>query len=523
MSLHWIDYCALAFYAVGMALMGWYFARKNVSTEEYFVGGRSYAGWVIGLSMVGTSISSATFLAYPGDAYKTAWLRFLPNFMLPLGVLIAAMIFLPFFRRGNITSAYEYLEDRFGPTVRVYAASAFIVQQLIRVSIILFLISIMIYETTGLSLVMCILVTGVFVGFYTIVGGINAVIWTDVIQTIVLMLGGIVALIIIVYQLPEGLGQVFDVAWEHGKLSFSEWQNGELIPVSWKLSLSEKTKSMMLLFGLTAWLMTYSSDQTIIQRYVASRSAREARKAMLITVLYSLPIWAFFMFLGTALYVFFVVFPETEAMRMLTGERKAEEIFPYFIIHHMPPGITGLVIAAALAASMSSLDSSINAISTVGIVDIYRRHLVKNKSDRHYLKIAWTIASAAALLMVLGAIWLAKSDTRTIQHAGTILLSIVAAGRLGLYLLGFLTRKGDGRAAWIGIGMTVLFTIWALVNDKTDILPSWLSAPFDLYYTMIIGNIIMFVVGVVVGSVFFKPKEELHNLTIYDQDKEPLH
>ena len=133
MNLHWLDATTLLVYLGGMAAMGVYFARKNTSTEEYFVGGRSFPGWAIGLSLVGTSISSVTFLAYPGDAFKTAWLRYIPNFMLPVGVCIAAYVFLPFFRRGKVTSAYQYLEGRFGPSVRVYGCVAFIVGQLVRV------------------------------------------------------------------------------------------------------------------------------------------------------------------------------------------------------------------------------------------------------------------------------------------------------------------------------------------------------------------------------------------------------
>ena len=151
MKLHWIDIATIIFYMLALIGMGIYFSRKNTDTEEYFVGGRSYSGWVIGLSMIGTSISSVTFLAFPADAYKTAWLRFLPNLMLPIGILIAAYLFLPFFRRNKIISAYEYLEDRFGPSVRVYGAVTFIIGQLIRVAIVLFLVSLLIHEITGLS------------------------------------------------------------------------------------------------------------------------------------------------------------------------------------------------------------------------------------------------------------------------------------------------------------------------------------------------------------------------------------
>lgn len=230
MNLHWLDIVMLVMYMIGMLVLGWWFSKKNTNTEEYFVGGRSYAGWVIGLSLVGTSISSITFLAYPADAFKTAWLRFLPNLMMPLGILIATRLFLPFFRHKNITSAYEYLEDRFGPSIRVYGSITFVFGQLVRVSIILYLISLVLHEMLGVDPVLSILIAGGFVAIYTVIGGIDAVIWTDVIQTIVLMLGGIISLIVIINLLPGGLGQIFSVAFADGKFGLSESQNGQLVP-----------------------------------------------------------------------------------------------------------------------------------------------------------------------------------------------------------------------------------------------------------------------------------------------------
>lgn len=520
-NLHTADIVVLAGYLCLMAGIGYFFSRKNVSTEEYFVGGRSFRGWVIGLSMVGTSISSVTFLAYPADAFKTAYLRFLPNLMLPLAVIIAAWVFLPFFRRGRITSAYEYLEGRFGPSIRVYAAAAFIVAQLFRVSIILYLVSVVVHEMTGLSSTMCILVSGVFVAGYTVVGGINAVIWTDVIQTVVLLLGGALCLGVIVQQLPGGLEQIFSVGVAEGKFAIAELIDGELQPVPWGLSLSEKTATMMLLLGLATWLTEYSSNQNVIQRYCASASSREARKAMLVCVGVSVPMWFFFMFLGTALFVFFQVFPSIEAGEILSGARKAEQILPYFIVHYLPPGITGLLIAAALAAAMSSLDSSINAISTIGIVDIYRRHLVSGRSDRHYLRVAWAIAAVAALLMMGGAVVLAGSETKTLQDTGSILTSLLGGGLLGLYLLGFLTRRGDARAVWIGIVATMSFTIWTLLSNS-GALPASMTFPFDLYYTGLLGNIVMFAVGYLLGSTLPKRKRDLTHLTVWDREDLPI-
>jgi len=463
---------------------------------------------------VGTSISSITFLAYPGDAFKTSWIRFVPNLMLPIAILFAAYFFLPFFRRGKITSAYEYLEDRFGPSVRVYGAVAFIIAQIVRVSMILFLLSLVIQELTGLSATSCILIGGIVVAVYTIVGGIDAVIWTDVMQTIVLVLGGILCLWVIVDALPGGLGQIFEVSDQFNKLSFSVLENGNLNAMGWEIRFDEKTITMMLFIGLIAWLTEYSSNQNTIQRYCASKSTSEARKAMFIAVLTSLPIWAFYMFLGTALFVFFHQFPATAPQEMLDGTRAAEQILPYFITNHLPAGVAGLVIASALAAAMSSLDSSINAISTVSVVDIYRRHIKPDEDDKHYLRAAWVIAAVSAVLMIGGAIYLANAETKTLQDTATVLTSILGGGLLGLYLIGFFTKQGDARAAWVGLVSTMIFTAWTILSKK-GLLPESISVPFDLYYTGFVGNLIMFVMTYFVARFALKSQKDLSGVTVW--------
>ncbi|MBD3648020.1 MAG: sodium:solute symporter [Pseudomonadales bacterium] len=498
-------------YFTGLFAMGLWFSRKNRDTEEYFLGGRRFKGWVIGLSLVGTSISSITFLAYPGDAFKTAWLRFLPNLMLPVAVVIAAYFFLPFLRRRNSVTAYEYLEDRFGPSIRVYGAAVFIFAQLVRVSLILYLIALVLQQITGLDSVWCLVIAGVVVGGYTVLGGIDAVIWTDVIQTIVLMIGGLACFFIILHAVG-GFGPLLDIAWEHNKLSFAELENGELRPVNWDLSLTSKTATMMLLIGLISWLTEYSSNQNTVQRFCASASAAEARKAMFICAAVSLPMWAFFMFLGTSLFAFFQLFPAEEASEILAGTRKAEEILPFFIARYLPTGFTGLVIAAALAAAMSSLDSSINAISTVSITDIYRRHIRPDRSEIHYLRIAQLIASLAAVLMIFGAILLIEAQTKTLQDTATILTSLLAGGLLSIYCIGFFTRRGDARHILCGIGGTMVFTAWAILGS--NILPGWLQYPFDLYYTGLIGNIVMFLIAWGLSFVFLTSKD-LRGLTVW--------
>ncbi|MBM1143561.1 sodium/solute symporter [Alcanivorax sp. ZXX171] len=501
MTLATLDWAVLLAYLAAILLIGFYFARRNTSTEEYFVGGRRFRGWVIGLSLVGTSISSVTFLAYPADAFKTGWLRYLPNLALPLALLMAARVFLPFFRRGNMTSAYEFLEQRFGPSVRVYGALAFIVAQLVRLAMILYLLSLLILQLVDVSPTVAIIAAGLFVGLYTIVGGIDAVIWTDVMQTLVLLIGGLLCIWVVVDALPGGLGQVFREAGAAGKFALAEWRDGEPQPVRWGLSLSEKTATMMLFIGLTNWLTEYSSNQNTVQRYCASRSTREARRGLWVYLFTALPVWAFYMLLGTALWVFFQHFPDPMATAVLAGAEKAEAILPWFITEYLPAGLAGLVVAAALAAAMSSLDSSINSVTTVSIVDLYRRHLRTGLDDRHYLRVARAVAAAVTGLMILGALWLNGAHTHTLQDTSTILVSLFGGGMLGLYLLGFLSRRGDARAAWWGILCTLAFTSWTVLTNE-GLLPAALSAPFDLYYTGLIGNLVMFAVGYGAASLW---------------------
>ena len=220
------------------------------------------------------------------------------------------------------------------------------------------------------------------------------------------------------------------------------------------------------------------------------------------------------MFLGTSLYAFFQVFPSEAATEMLTGNRNAEDILPYFIINYLPAGVSGLIIAAAIAAAMSSLDSSINSIATVSVHDIYRRHIALNKNDLHYLYVAWYIATLATIIMIIGACILEYSKMNTLQDTYNTIGSIVMGGVLGLYLLGFCTKRGRERSVWFGIVLTIIFSLWTVLA-KYEFLPAWLQAPFDLYYTGILGQIVMFA-GIFVGAILFSDSNKnLQNLTIW--------
>jgi solute:Na+ symporter, SSS family len=499
------DWLVIAAYFAGMAWIAWAVRRRGQTTEGYFVGQRAMPGWAVGFSIAGTAISSITFMALPADAYKTAWLRMLPNFVLPLGVLAGSLFFLRIYRDGRTTTAFEYLEKRFGPSTRLYGAFAFVVGQLLRISLILFLLGQLTHELTGLSPVASVLVAGLFVGGYTAMGGIEAVVWTDVAQTVILTMGGAACLAIVIWKVPGGLSEIVSTAWAHGKLSFADLgPDGTLQPTRLGLTLTERSVSMLLLVGLGHWLTEYACNQNMIQKYCASASLRESRRALWIGCWWMLPLWIGFQFLGTAMWVFFQRFPTPTSEGILAGTVTAERIVPHFVVTHLPVGLSGLVVAGVLAAAMSTLNSALNAIATVGVVDVYRRHVARRRSDRHYLIVARTLSCLATAGMVAGAILLLEAQTKTLEDAAIKLIALTSGGLLGLYLLGFLTRRGDGRSAAFAIGATLLFSLYRALSPQPWF-PAALRVPaLDAvhgYYTALLAHALMFGVGWVAGRL----------------------
>jgi len=504
-SIHVADYAVIGAYFAGMAWIAWLVRQRNQTTEAYFLGGRAIPGWVVGFSIAGTAISSITFMALPADAFKTAWLRMLPNFVLPLGVLAGSRFFLRFYRDGRTTTAFEFLERRFGPSTRLYGAFAFVTGQLVRISLILFLLGQLTHELTGLSPTASILISGVFVSAYTAVGGIEAVVWTDVAQTVVLTLGGVACLAVVAWKLPGGLTEILTTAWASGKLSFSDLgPDGGLHPTTLGLTLTEKSVSMMLLVGLSHWLAEYACNQNMVQKYCASASTREARRALWIGCWWMVPLWIGFQLLGTALWVFYQRFPTPTSMGILAGTLTAERIMPHFVVTQLPVGLTGLVVAGVMAAAMSTLDSSLNAIATVGVVDVYRRHVARERDDRHYLLVAKTLSCLASAGMMLGALLLLDARTKTLEDAALRLIALTSGGLLGLYLLGFLTRRGDGRSAALAIGATLTLSLYRALSPQPWFPAALHLAPLDAvegYYTALLAHALMFGVGWAAGLV----------------------
>ncbi len=277
-------------------------------------------------------------------------------------------------------------------------------------------------------------------------------------------------------------------------------------PVKGAFTFSEKTLTMMLMLGLVHWLTEYSANQNTVQRFCAARSTEDAERSLWVCAAASLPIWAFYMFLGTALWVFFDHINDPFAQAVLSGEAKAEQILPYFITEYLPVGLVGLVLAAALAAAMSSLDSSINAIATVTTVDLYQTTASgAASSDAQRLRLAKRVTLAASVVMILGAGLFQSATMKTLQDSMTAIVSILSGGLFGLYCLAFFTRVRSALAVWLAIAVTLAFSVWALFLSK-----GWIETEhlvFDLYYTAIAANITLFVTGLIVGHLLLKVRQ----------------
>lgn len=498
-----LDLVVLGLYLTGMLGVGLYFARKNATTEEYFVGGRSFPGWAIGLSMLGTSISSITFLAFPAAAFQGDWRQLVANLMLPFVAVVAIIVFIPFFRRGQLTSAFEYLEDRFGPAVRVYGTISFILLQLLRLGTVLYLVAIPVGLLTGLDMRIVIIAVGVFIAFYTVFGGIDAVIWTDVAQSFVLWFGGLLCVGVILLELPGGFSEILTVAQRDNKFSLG--------PTAFESA--EQTIWAVALLGVFNWLAMYSSDQNVVQRYVAARSMKEARKATTLYSVIAVPTWTFFFFVGTCVYVYFQAFPDTRI-----ADLEADQVFPYFILTRVPAGFSGLVIAGVLAAAMSSLDSSINAIATISTVDILKRFVAPGRDDKFYLWAARGIATVAACLMIIGAIVFSSVEKESMNDVNWIVTSIFGGCLVGLFLTGFFTTSIGYRAALVGVAVAIGVNVF-LGGAHAN----WWGWPagwqIHRYWTAIAVNVVFLASAFGASWILPRERSDLRSLTVWTMDR----
>lgn len=487
------DYFVLGVYLLALIAMGFYFSKRAKTTKDFFLAGRRIPWWAAGLSIFGTQLSAITFMAIPAKAYATDWLNFLFNMGIVVITPLVIFCFLPFYRGLNVTTAYEYLEKRFNVLVRLFGSALFIIFQFGRIGIVLLLPSLALSVVTGINVYACILTMGILATIYTVMGGIEAVIWTDVLQVVVLVGGALVSLFLVAFNVDGGLAGIFTTAIADGKLN---WAN-------WNLDFTTLTIWVIIL----AWanhLIPYASDQTVIQRYLTTKDERASRRAIWTNAFLTVPASLLFFAMGTALYVFYKGHPENLNPAM----EKADAIFPWYIIHELPAGLSGLVIAGIFAASMSSLDSSLNSMSTAVVTDFYRRFR-KGLTEVHCLRAARTLTALFGIVGTVFALLMASTDIKSLWDQFIFLIGLLGGGLGGLFVLGIFTRRANAQGAIVGL---LASGVVQYVLKKHSNLHDFMFA--------ITGMASCVVIGFMASYLFPRGDRTLENLTLFTRQEE---
>lgn len=479
--IRWPDLAIIVVYMAALIAIGARFSRRQTSTERYFVAKRSVPAWAMGLSLLATLISSVTFIAYPGSAYAGDWSNLVPGLMTAPVLMLVALVVIPFYRRAVGMSAYEYFGKRFGYPARVYSSIAFALGHFSKMGFVFYLLALTVTGMTGVNTERVIVGVGIVTVCYTLIGGIEAVIWADVLQGFVLWTGIAICLGYLLFLFPGGPSAMVHFAWSSGKISL-----GSTAP-----DLSKPTVLVLALYGFFYYLQRYVADQTIVQRYLVARSDRDALRGIVLGSALCIPVWSLFMLIGTLCWAFY----HSAGEKLPAHIVKADQVFPYFITQHVPTGLAGLFLAALFGAAMANLSSDLNALSAIGVEDYYRVFR-PDSTERQRLRVAKRIVAAGGALCVAIATVLAKTNGSALSLWYTV-SAIVAGGLAGLFLLAFLAERAGAAAAYIGIGASLIFTAWAtltLDGGKLWNLGRY-NFPYHSYMIGVIGHAVLWSVG----------------------------
>jgi SSS family transporter len=494
-----LDAAIVTIYLVALLAIGIVSARRSATAENYFVGHRDYPGWLIALSMLGSIISSMTFLALPAAAYVLDWRQLTVNLMAPLVAILAVVVFIPFFRRGGLTSAFEYLGERFGTVARLYGTVNFIVLQLIRLAQVLFLMALPMQFITGVPLEWVICGVGLFVAAVTVAGGMETVVVADAVQAVIKVAGGVLCAVCLIRAMPGGLAEIIELGQEGDKFSLG----------SFDWDLTQRTFWTVAILGILNYLNIYSGEQTVVQRYVSARTTREARKATLLFSFVAVPVWTLFFFIGTALWAFFRAFPDPRAAAL-----QADQVLPYFVLAHVPAGLAGLVIASVLAAAMSAIESGANSIATVAVVDLLRPFLLPGRGDRFYLQAARITTGLAIALAVGGALALSRLEKESMNDVSLIVFSVLGGAITGLYMVGFFTRRVDGFAVNVALAAAVALNLYLGLGVLGGLPEGWRIGVHS-YWVGAVVNLAFVAVAYGVSLVRPASERDLTGLTVW--------
>lgn len=443
-SFGWLNWTVLIVYLLGMLALGFYFMRRESGSDDFFKGGGRIPWWAAGISIYATMLSAITYMAYPAKAYATDW-TYYPMLVTILVVSFPVIrYYLPFFRRLQVTTAYEYLERRFNSATRLMASALFIVFMVARMALVLYLPSLALTAVTGIDIYTCIVLMGVITIVYCTMGGVEAVVWGDVVQGIILVGGALFAVGYLVLGTEGGFGGFLDIAITDGKMRLFDWS----------LDYRSATFWVIILGGMANNLISYTSDQTVIQRYLTTKDERSARRSILMNGVMSVGVSIAFFAIGAGLYTFYKTHPAALDFTMA----KTDTIFPYFMMSQLPAGIAGLLIAAIFAATMSTISSNINSVATAFSVDFYRR-LRPATDDRTMLRVARRACILSGVIGMCLALLMATWQILSLLDFFQEILGLLSSGLGGLFLMGIFFPRIGGRAALCGFctGVAAVF------------------------------------------------------------------
>jgi SSS family solute:Na+ symporter len=500
-SLPIIDLSIIALYLLGMIGVGVYFSKKNTSTDQFTKASGHIPGWALGISLYATFLSSNTFLGVPGKAFGSNWNSFVFSLSMPAAAWIAAKYFVPFYRKSGEISAYTHLEHRFGPWARTYAMLCFVLTQLARMGSIFFGIALTLEALTGIDMRTIMMVSGICIIIYTMLGGMEAVIWTEVAQGIIKTIGALVVLSIVIMEMENGFGDIITIGTADEKFSLGSFSLTDF---------NTSTFWVVFLYGFFINLNNFGIDQNYVQRYHTAKNAKEAARSIWLCVYWYLPVSLVFFFIGTALYAYFQQHPELiDAVKQqvaldkgvvataLTPADYGDKVLPHFMVTKVPHGLLGLIIAAILSAAMSTISSGMNSSATVFLKDIYQRYIDKDISPKKEMLVLYlSTASMGVLAIITGIIMI---GVKSILDLWWQLAGIFAGGMLGLFLLGMISRSAGNTVAKLATTIGILVIVWMTFSGLLPDRYAGLRNPLHMNMVMVVGTLAIFLSGLLIS------------------------
>ncbi|MGB7160231.1 MAG: sodium/solute symporter, partial [Tepidisphaeraceae bacterium] len=422
-SFGWVNYLTLGVYPLIMLGISWLVGKKRTS-DEFFRGGQRIPWWAAGISIYATMLSSITYMAIPAKAYATDWAYFISTFAIVALAPVVAFVYLPFFRQLNVTSAYEYLEKRFNLATRWFGSASFLVLQLGRTAVVLYLPSLALATVTRFDIVTCILLMGAISILMTFLGGVEAVVWTDVAQTVILLAGVIVSLVFVIFRSDLTLGAMIDVAAADQKF---------FAAMRWDWDWAVATGSVIFFGNLLSNLIAYTASQDVVQRYLTTKDQKQAARAILANAALTIPSSILFFALGTALFVFYKSFPQR-----LDPQIKTDAIYPLFMVRELPAGVAGLVVAGIFAAAQPT--SNLNSMATAFVTDFYHRTR-PDAPDAAVLRLAQRLTVLFGVMGTGAALAIAALRMESAWDWFLQMIGLTGGALAGLFALGIFTRR----------------------------------------------------------------------------------